>query len=151
MDFEHVRNGLAAGEDIEELLAKYDWKDFERAVAEIFEENGFEAENNIRFSADRRYEIDVVARKFKDVFCVDCKRWATPRTKRAAAADAALSQFDRATAFKNREEGKNIYAMIVTLLDEDIKFEKEVPIVPVWKLNDFLLSFGDMKELMCRC
>ena len=140
---------LREEQDVEELLSKFDWKDFEAAVAEIFEQNGFDTENNVRFSKERRYEIDVVARKLGDTFCVDCKHWATPKCKRAAAKRAALAQSDRAAAFKDFEGGKDIYPLIVTLLDEDVKFEGGIPIVPVWKLNDFLLNIEDMRELMC--
>lgn len=73
---------LQKGKDIEDILEKYDWRNFETIVAVIFKENGFNTNQNFRFKTRKRYEIDIVAVRDNRIFCIDCKWWGRGRYKK---------------------------------------------------------------------
>lgn len=137
VNLEKIRLQIINGTPIERVLSRFDWSGFESAVAEIFLENGFDVERNIRFKNKRRYEIDIVASRSGKTICVDCKGWREGRNKKSALMRAAEDQKERAKEFK---PDKKCIPMIVTLLDENVKIVKSVLIIPVWKLNAFLNS-----------
>jgi len=138
---------------IEEILEKFDWKDFERTVSEIFERNDFRIKNDFRFKTRNRHQIDVVAIKENKVFCVDCKQWGGGRYKKYGLKKAVKEQEKRLEELKNFLK-KNLiaqkmlkinlndkfYSLIVTLLQEDMIKENKTFVVPVWKLNSFLVE-----------
>jgi Holliday junction resolvase len=138
---------------IEEILEKFDWKDFERTVSEIFERNDFRIKNDFRFKTRNRHQIDVVAIKENKVFCVDCKQWGRGRYKKYGLKKATKEQEKRVEEFKKFLK-KNLiaqkmlkiglnnkfYSLIVTLLQEDMIKENKTFVVPVWKLNSFLVE-----------
>ena len=138
---------------IEEILEKFDWKDFERTVSEIFERNDFRIKNDFRFKTRNRHQIDVVAIKENKVFCVDCKQWGRGRYKKYGLKKATKEQEKRVEEFKKFLK-KNLiaqkmlkiglnnkfYSLVVTLLQEDMIKENKTFVVPVWKLNSFLVE-----------
>ena len=156
IDLEKIKNKVLKGTPVEDLLEKFNWKEFEEAVAEIFSENGLYAKRNVRFKTDRRFEIDIVASKPRKVFCVDCKEWSRGRNKKSGITHAAELQKERTLQFekflskniiaRNKlrilEQSKfyRFYPILVTLFEEDLKDEGGVVVVPVWKLNSFLNS-----------
>lgn len=153
MAIEEVENLVKRGKPLEEIVGKFDWKDFEKIVAEIFEKNNFHTEKNFRFKTKNRYEIDVVAIKEKIVFVVDCKEWSNGRYKKSGLKTAVEKQERRMKEFekflkinpiardvlKLKEEYK-ICPLIVTWLQEDLIKENETLVVPTYKLNSFLVD-----------
>lgn len=142
---------LSKGEDIEDILEKYDWKKFEKVIAEIFRENDFLTRQNFRFKTKKRYEIDVIAVKNNQVICVDCKWWRKGRYKKSGLKTAIKLHEKRTKEFEkflkensiaqsllNIEENFVTNSLLVTLYDEAIVKEGETLIVPVWKLNSLL-------------
>jgi len=124
---------------MESVLGSFDWKGFEQMVGKILEENGFGVDTNVRFKTDRRYEIDVLAENRDLSLSIDCKEWSRGRYKKTALSKAAEKQSERTSELElHSKNGKKYIPMIVTLFEEDIKKEKDVIIVPVWKLNSFL-------------
>lgn len=158
MELEKIRKDLLGGKTVEEILEKFDWKEFEKTVAEIFERNDFNTKNNFRFKTRNRYQIDIVAIRQNKVFCVDCKQWGRGRYKKSGLKQAVKEQEKRVKELK-RFLKKNLIAqkilkidldytfcsLIVTLLEEDLLKENETFVVPVWKLNSFLL---DMEKFL---
>jgi Holliday junction resolvase len=154
MGLEEIRKDLLKGKTIEEVLEKFDWRGFERTVAEIFESNDFEVKQNFTFKTKRRYQIDVLARRERIVLCVDCKEWGKGRYKKTGLKYAANSQEERVNQLikflKKNLIAKQMlgidlrkqkfYPLIVTLLEEGLLKESETFVVPVWKLNSFLLD-----------
>jgi len=139
--------------DLEKTLSKLDWKQFEKAVAQIFEANGFTVRNNFRFKTKRRYEMDIIASRHKTVVCTDCKEWGRGRYKQTALRNAADMQKQRTKQFEKFVannpiakhklkigEHSRFYPAVVTLFEEELKYEDGVVVVPVWKLNSFLNS-----------
>jgi len=138
---------------IEEILKKHDWNEFEKIVAEIFKANNFEIKKNFRFKTKKRYEIDILAVKQNLIFCVDCKKWSSGRYKKSGIKIAATKQEKRTRMVRNFLKKNPIamqmlkigqtpkfYSLIVTLMEEDIIQEKKTFIVPIFKLNSFLLE-----------
>lgn len=151
MLIDEIKSELQKGKDIEDILEKYDWKNFEKIIAEIFKENGFYIKQNFRFKTKRNYEIDVVAVKNNRIFCVDCKWWGGGRYKKTGLKHAIESQEKRvkelnkflkknpiAKNMLKTTQGYTMSPLIVTLHEEDMINENDTFIVPVWKLNKFI-------------
>lgn len=154
MELERIRKKVLAGKNIEEIVEKFDWKDFEEVSKKIFEENNFKVRKNFRFKTSRRYEIDVLALGSRYIFCVDCKQWRGGRNKKSGLKLAVKKQENRVKEFE-KFIGKNIIArkmlridskkqklhpLIVTLFQEDLLKENETFVIPLWKLNSFLVE-----------
>jgi Holliday junction resolvase-like predicted endonuclease len=152
MKLEEIEN-LARRIPIEEILKKFDWKDFEEIVAEIFRRNDFLVKNNFRFKTKKRYEVDIIATRSNLVFCVDCKRWSGGRYKKSGIRKSVEEQEKRTEAIKkflmknpilrkalNVDEKFKILPLIITLMEEDLAKEKNTFVVPIFKLNSFLLN-----------
>ena len=141
---------LNEGIPIEDLLQRYDWQYFEQIVADILEEYGFNVEANSRFKLDRKLEIDVIGKRSHEILLIDCKRWGMRQGKTTLLKCAAKEQKNRALAYKQFNESKeDIFPIIITLLQENISEKENVPIVPIFKLNDFLSNFSRYKEEFC--
>ena len=154
MKLEEVEQFLQKGRTIEEFVEKIDWKEFETFVKEIFSANGFKSISNFRFKTSRRFEIDIVASKNNLVFVVDCKEWDKGRYKNSGLMKAAEDQIRRTDEFKKflmkNPIAKNklkvnsnpkVVPILVTWYDETISEHQNCFVVPVWKLNSFLISY----------
>lgn len=155
MDLEKIRRDIFSGKDIEEVIESFDWKEFENITAEIFRENDFIVKQKVRFKTVRRYEIDIIAARGQTVLCVDCKQWGGGRYKTTSLKYAAKDQEERTKEFfkflKNNpiaqvnlkvNESFKFYPLIVTWLQEKLVKEGNTFIIPIWKLNSFLLNLN---------
>lgn len=153
MMIEEFESRIRRGDDIEDVLEKYDWKKFEQIIAEIFQKNSFYTKQNFKFKTKRRYEIDVLATKSNRIFCIDCKWWGKGRYKKSGLKNAIESQEKRVKELhkflKKNPIAKNMLKvtqgyitnpLIVTLHEEDMIKENNTFVVPVWKLNNFILA-----------
>ncbi|HIK00374.1 TPA: YraN family protein [archaeon] len=151
MDLQELQNLIASGKDIEEILKEHAWQEFEQIVARILEEHGFEVQRNMRFTLNKkRHEVDIIAARFNEILCIDCKKWNMRPGKTTALKKAAQDQTARAKNYKKfkKLKKKAIYPLIVTFLEENIVFADKIPIVPIWRLNEFMLEFPEyQKEL----
>lgn len=146
-----IQQKLHSGKTIEEIIADFDWKEFESLVAEIFSANGFFVKKNLRFKTNRRYEIDVLAVNKEVAFAVDCKEWGRGRYKTSGLRISTENQVMRAENLKKflknnpiarkrlKIENQEILPILVTWLQEDLQKHNNSLIIPVWKLNNFLL------------
>lgn len=153
IDLERIKNLIKSGKNIEDIIEKFDWREFEQIIMEIFENNNFRVRKNFRFKTRRRYEIDILAIKRNKVLCVDCKEWGRGRYKKTGLKHAIEKQEERVKELKkflkNNPIAQNklkinmnyeFHPLIVTWLQEDLIKENDTLIVPVWKLNSFLLE-----------
>ncbi|MBI1978467.1 MAG: restriction endonuclease [Candidatus Aenigmarchaeota archaeon] len=154
---DEIESQLRKGTNIEDILEKCDWKKFESVISEIFQENGFNTKQNFRFKTKRRYEIDILAIKNNQIFCIDCKWWGRGRYKKSGLKKAVILQEKRTkefTKFLNKNiiarnllkvtPGHAIYSLLATLHEEDMIKENKTLIIPVWKVNRFLTDFDNM-------
>jgi Holliday junction resolvase-like predicted endonuclease len=148
-----VKKKLKEGKLLEDVVEELDWKDFEQLVSEILIENNFFVKQNFRFKTKKRYEIDLVSVKNKIGLCVDCKEWSGGRYKKSAIRRAAKNQEKRmkelvkflrknpiAKHMLKIDKRIKFYPLIITWQQEDLIQEKDTFIVPIYKLNSFLLE-----------
>ena len=125
-------------EDLQRASGEAIWQNFERLVAFIFEVNDFQVViNKIKTFKRKRRQYDVIARKNERIFLVECKKWAGNRY-RSSALKKAIVQHKERTEFYENLTGEATTPILVTLIEEDIKFYEDLPIVPIFKLNSFI-------------
>lgn len=154
---DQIKQRVLGGEEIEEILEEIDWKEFEEFVAEILKKHGFKTHLNFRFKTKKRYEVDVLAVKGNLSLLIDCKYWKRGRYKKTELKYAVENQEKRVEELKNFL-GDNLnlqkqlelflnnvklIPLIVTWFEEDLLKYEETLIVPVWKLNHFLLNLSE--------
>ena len=156
INLEEIKDKISKGQEIEEALEKFNWREFEDFITEIFRNNGFNVKQNFRFKTKNRYEIDLLAIGKRVAFCVDCKGWGRGRYKKTGLKYAAKNQEKRleelrkflkknpiAVGMMNIGQTQEFYPLIVTLFEEDLLKESDTIVVPVWKLNSFLLEMDN--------
>lgn len=144
IDLDEIKTRISKGEQIEDIIKQISWQEFESFVSKIFTEHDFDVFQNFRFKANKRYEIDILSVSNNIVFAVDCKQWSRGRYKKTALKKSITEQTKRVKELKKVLVGENlrVIPLIVTLFEEDIVEHKKVWIVPIWKLNEFLLNLS---------
>lgn len=125
-------------EDLEKVSREAIWQDFERLAAFIFAENDFHVKTNIvKTSNKKRRQFDVIAMKNNKTFLIECKKWSCNRYRLSALKAAVKKHKERCEFYKNLTNEEPI-PIIVTLIEEEILYYEEVPIVPISRLNSFI-------------
>jgi hypothetical protein len=120
------------------------WQNFERLAAFIFEKNDFRVKvNTVKTWNKQRRQYDVIARKSDQTFLVECKKWAAGRY-RLSALKKAVEQHKERTTFYESITNEAAIPVLVTLVEEKIRFYEGVPLVPIQKLNSFV---GELDSL----
>ncbi len=136
---------ILKGTAIEDILDGMDWRGFEDICSKILEENGWTTKKNFRFKTKSRHEIDILAARENKVLAIDCKHWGIRPGKKSQLRVAAEKQSKRASElgkirFLDQVKPPEVFPLIITWFEEDIIKEKDVWIVPISKLNGFLLD-----------
>jgi len=138
LKMDHDFGAIKNIEDLEKVSKDAIWQNFEKLVAFIFEENGYFTKINIVKSLNKKKrQYDVIAKKNALVFLVECKKWSGNRY-RLSALKAAVKRHKERSDFYNEATKEQGTPIIVTLIEEDIKFYEEIPIIPIFKLNSFI-------------
>jgi len=155
-ELEKIRRQVLRGRKMDDVMESYDWAEFERIVGDIFRQNDFRVTNNFRFRTWKRWEVDLIASRGSTVFCVDCKRWSQGRSKRWSLAKAAREQASRTREFdrfvRSNPETRGMMGIpdgvpvpiVATLHEEEIVKEGQTFVVPVEKLNSFILHSDEL-------
>ncbi|MFP3223202.1 MAG: hypothetical protein RXR21_06045, partial [Nitrososphaeria archaeon] len=96
----------------------------------------------------KRREIDVLAFNENLVFAADCKHW--KRMSFYSLSKSAEMQKLRASFLTSTLtfSKKQIVPLIVTLYESELKIINKIPIVPVFKLKDFVINiYGYMETI----
>jgi hypothetical protein len=156
-------NAISQGVTFAEIVDLLTWKDFEGFVAEILAENSFRCVESFRRRGNsliRGMEIDVVGVKGRTIIAVDAKMWGVRSGKASALKTAAEKQKKRTTELSSEldklskklstlAEGKyTIFPVIVTWLVEEVELHEGVPVVPVFKLNSFILDMDQYEDIV---
>jgi len=141
---------IKEGADVEEACKVLGWVEFEDIILVVLKYNGFEVMKHFRFkSPKRRYEVDVLGLKGGVMLSIDCKHW-KKGWQRAAVTRAVDAQIERSMALaqllpslkdklKIGASGEiDIIPLIITLSEAPLKTFKDVPILPVYYLQNFL-------------
>ena len=138
------------GADVEQLSHLLCWQEFEEIAAFALQNYGYTALNNVRFkNTERKFEIDVVGCKKPLVLCIDCKHWHHSISP-SALRRIVEAQIERTKSFADslpnpklnfectQWDNAKFFPIILALWPSAFKFYYEVPIVPVFQLQDFL-------------
>jgi len=138
-------SAIKSGAPIEEASRDVDWKDFEGLVAEILESKNFEVIRNFRMRKPTM-EIDVVGIHLGVAVLIDCKHW--KRMTNSALEKIVLRQIDRVKHYVANTNEVVAAPVIVTLYQEETKFVRKVPIVPIIQFSSFIDEFyGNLEEI----
>jgi len=138
-------SAIKSGAPIEEASRDVDWKDFEGLVAEILESKNFEVIRNFRMRKPTM-EIDVVGIHLGVAVLIDCKHW--KRMTNSALEKIVLRQIDRVKHYVASTNEVVAAPVIVTLYQEETKFVRKVPIVPIIQFSSFIDEFyGNLEEI----
>ena len=138
-------SAIKSGVPIEEASRDVDWKDFEGLVAEILESKNFEVIRNFRMRKPTM-EIDVVGIHLGVAVLIDCKHW--KRMSNSALEKIVLRQIDRVKHYVASTNEAVAAPVIVTLYQEETKFARKVPIVPILQFSSFIDEFyGNLEEI----
>lgn len=154
-----VQHGARIG-DIVDLLT---WKDFEGFVASILTANSFQCVESFRRRGNslvHGMEIDVIGVKGSTIIAIDAKMWGTRSGKVSALKTASEKQKTR-TYELSRELDRlakkmgglavqefQLFPVIVTWLVEEVELHEGVPVVPIFKLNSFILDLYQYEDLI---
>ena len=138
-------SAIKSGAPIEEASRDVDWKDFEGLVAEILESKNFEVIRNFRMRKPTM-EIDLVGMHLGVAVLIDCKHW--KRMSNSALEKIVLRQIDRVKHYVASTNEVVAAPVIVTLYQEETKFARKVPIVPILQFSSFIDEFyGNLEEI----
>ena len=138
-------SAIKSGAPIEEASRDVDWKDFEGLVAEILESKNFEVIRNFRMRKPTM-EIDLVGMHLGVAVLIDCKHW--KRMSNSALEKIVLRQIDRVKHYVASTNEAVAAPVIVTLYQEETKFARKVPIVPILQFSSFIDEFyGNLEEI----
>ena len=136
---------LRMGAPIDEISQILDWKDFEALVSEILELREFDVTRNLTLTKPR-IQIDVIGIKAGVAILIDCKHW--KRLSYSALETAVNKQIERTKHYVTKEKIRGALPAIVTLYQEEVKFIKKVPIIPIFQLDSFCDEFyGNLEEM----
>jgi hypothetical protein len=128
-------------EDLERVSKGAVWQNFEILVGFIFEANDFQVIiNKVKTFNKKRRQYDVIAKKNDITYLIECKKWSGNRYRLSALKKAIEKHKDRTEFYSNLTKEKSI-PVIVTFIEEDIKFYEGMPIIPIFRLNSFINEF----------
>lgn len=154
---------IREGANISKVVGVLTWKDFEGFVAGILVENNYSCTESYRRRGNTHIhgmEIDVIGLRGRTILSVDAKLWGVRGGKASALKTAALKQRERTVSLAQEIEGLaakmnsmkageySIYPLVVTWLVEDVEIHEGIPIVPIFKLNSFVLSFDQYEDMI---
>lgn len=141
---------LALGADLESVSSLLRWQEFEGMASIALQQNGYAVVKNLRFKhAGRRWEIDLAGCKKPLVICIDCKHW-HHSIHLSAVKRIVEEQVERTEALAESLPSPSIrlecakwdrmrfIPVVLSLMQGTLKFHKNVPIVSVFQLQDFL-------------
>jgi Holliday junction resolvase-like predicted endonuclease len=123
----------------ESSVEEMTWQEFEEEVKEIFERHGYKTRFRVIFKDEERGEVDVIAENFGIILAIDAKRY-TKKWYRTPALKKQSEKHAKRCKRYERQVGKKVIPIIVSLLDDRIIFYGGCIIVPFESLNDFLLN-----------
>ncbi|MHA2600661.1 MAG: hypothetical protein AM324_000840 [Candidatus Thorarchaeota archaeon SMTZ1-83] len=154
---------ISLGAEPESVVSLLSWKDFEGLVAGILAENDYLCVESFRRRGTSRIqgmEIDVIGVRGERIVAVDAKMWGIRSGKSSALKSAAERQRERTAHLCGEIESlaskigglpRGTYALtpiLVTWLVEEVTFNEGVPIVPVFKLNSFILEVSNYEDMI---
>ncbi len=158
-----AKRAVQLGGNIAEVMELLTWKDFEGFVAAVLTENNYECVESFRRrgnSSIQGMEIDVIGARGRTIIAIDAKMWSIRSGKTSALKRAAERQKERTQELSKELDilsnkltrltsGEyKLVPVLVTWLVEDVELHEGVPVVPIFKLNSFILDFDQYDDLI---
>ena len=158
-----AKKAVQLGVNFAEIVALLTWKDFEGFVASVLMENNYVCIESYRrrgSSLTRGMEIDVIGQRGRTIVAIDAKLWSIRAGKASALKKAAEKQKERTRELSfelnnlSKKMGRlpageyQFIPVIVTWLVEEVELHEGVPVVPIFKLNSFILDFDQYDDLI---
>ena len=105
-------------------------------------------------------EIDVIGLKNKTLLVIDAKMWGVRSGKASALRTAIDKQKERTVRLSNQLDRLakkmtklkggtyELIPIMVTWLVEEVEIHQGVPVIPVFKLNSFLLAISEYEDMI---
>ncbi len=114
------------------------WQEFEEEVRKICEAHDFTTKFRYVFKDEEgKSEIDVVAERYGIVLCFDAKLYSASRYRVSQLKKEAEKHRERVERF-SAVTGKKAVPVIVSFIDDLIRFHAGCIVVPYSSLNEFL-------------
>ena len=139
--FEAVRHGA-----LQQAARALSWQEFEAFIEECLQTVGFDTQKGtIIKDESRRWQIDVIAKKSRMIFAIDCKHWESPGydsklTKAADHQKLALHALIQQMTGRGDVEREGVFALpiILTLFEPRSRLVDGAVVVSVEQFADFL-------------
>ena len=139
--FEAVRHGA-----LQQVARALSWQEFEAFTEECLQTVGFDTQKGtIIKDESRRWQIDVIAKKSRMIFAIDCKHWESPGydsklTKAADHQKLALHALIQQMTGRGDVEREGVFALpiILTLFEPRSRLVDGAVVVSVEQFADFL-------------
>lgn len=156
-------NIIKLGVQFAKVIEHLNWKDFEVFVAEVLTQNEYRCIESYRKrgnSESQGMEIDVVGVRGRQILSIDAKMWGIRGGKTSALKTAAQKQKERCAHLaeelnlllkKLPRLNAGVYTIfpaVVTWLVEEVELHEGVPVVPVFKLNSFVVDMFRYEDLI---
>ncbi|MEM1559932.1 MAG: restriction endonuclease [Ignisphaera sp.] len=138
-----------------------EWHEFEQYVSQIFAELGWDVYMNYTHTKADRFQIDVIAMNdsLKLSLFVECKHWKRTSRLRANIDNVVGEHIKRIEKYLRNCEWvctkvtklrniKYILPIVIVLLDLPIKVFKGIPIIPIYKLVDFVTNIDSYTDAL---
>ena len=131
------------GINVVDISGKLDWHDFELFSSELLKYHGYTVYTNFRIKNPKR-EIDIIGLRSQKALLIDCKHW--KKKSIDGLKQIVEKQKNRSKLFiqKSNMNIQNVFPIVLTFLPNNDGIIDGVPIIPINKLNSFLLDFDNI-------
>ena len=158
-----AKMAVEEGANIAQVVDLLTWKDFEGFVASILSDNSYRCIESYRRRGNsmiRGMEIDVIGVKGDIIVAIDAKMWSIRSGKTSALKTATEKQKKRTWELSEEldklskkigvlaEKTYRLFPVLATWLVEEVELHEGVPVVPVFKLNSFILDLDQYEDLV---
>lgn len=158
-----AKKAVQQGANIAEIVELLTWKDFEGFVASILTANSYQCVESFRRRGNslmHGMEIDVIGVRGNTIIAIDAKMWAIRSGKASDLKKAAEKQKKRTQELseeldrlskkmsKLAKREYRLFPVLVTWLVEEVELHEGVPVVPIFKLNSFVLDLDQYEDLI---
>lgn len=137
---------VRAGRGAESESRGLTWAEFEDFCAEAVASAGYTVQRNVLLRKPRR-QLDLFAESPTMGLSIDCKHWRRS-VGPATLERLALAQVERTRQYKARLDAtsKAVLPMLLTMVENETRIVRGVPVVPLSALKDFLTNVSRFDE-----
>jgi Holliday junction resolvase-like predicted endonuclease len=150
------------GATVEESARILSWKEFEAFCAKVLEENGYSCTQEFRFKSiqRKRFECDILASRKPLIVMADCKHYAgrvkglravvKKQMERVSALSKSIPTMIRSIPEIIDWPEALVVPVIITMFQQNPSIIDDVPVVPGFKLNQFIQELpSNIERISC--